>query len=73
MESDLEALREVEKQCLRKINLKAKQLMAADPRLKLELARAQACMELPQCGANYSAARLRLAKAGVMPLGFDQV
>lgn len=73
MNDELETLRDTERNCLHKINVRARKLMAADPRLTPAIARGKAIEEMPNTAARFLQARSTLGMMGMRPLQFDDV
>jgi hypothetical protein len=66
--SSLQDLQQTEADCLRKFRARARRLMAADPKLKKDIAFAKAVHELPKTANLYQRTRHLLAMAGVRAL-----
>jgi hypothetical protein len=71
--NDISSLRQVERACLEKLDAKARQLMAADPRLSLEAARGKAILAMPNCSAKYQRCQWQLQACGLRGMTFKDL
>jgi len=68
MDFDVENLRSVESECLRRFREKARALRDANPTMTAQVARAKSASSLPQTLERYLAATSRLRFMGLQPV-----
>ncbi len=72
--SDLESLRDAERECLRRFNARATRLVAqSGGRLTMDIARGKAIEQMPKTCRRYEEVRQRLVAAMARPLQFHEV
>jgi hypothetical protein len=70
---DLNELRAVEKECLKKFVARARKIHAANPALSMAICRGRAIQEMPRTAEKFLQARATLTMAGSRPILFSDI